>query len=221
MLASCQQKAITAERLVSECAAAMGGIEKIDSLKTMRITQRFPDHSDPIHYDIERPNRVRMGDLLVFDGKRASWLEGTNDDGTPRKAELVPPEAWKDFEIDIAWYVPAFFDYPSEYLGKETLDDVETYRLQVALPLGAVVTYNLDASTFLVRRASSSIVFEDKEYHFYRSYSDYRRLDGILYPYACDYAGRDGVEVLTATMVELEFNVPLDDERFAIPAAVD
>ncbi|UCD73839.1 MAG: hypothetical protein JSV91_08565 [Phycisphaerales bacterium] len=221
LLASCQQQPMTAERLVSKCAAAMGGPNKIDSLKTMRIAQKFPDHSGLIRYEIKRPNRVRMGNNLVFDGKRASWLRGTKADGTPRLPELVPQEEWKDFEMDIAWYVPAFFDYPAEYLGEETVDNIETYKLQVTLPLGAIVTYNLDTATFLIHQVSSHVVVSDKEYQYDRMYSDYRMLDGILYPYAFTYAGRDGVTVLTATMVELEFNVPLEDERFAIPTEDD
>ena len=205
---------LTAERLVEECAKAMGGVEKIDALETLRTTQRWPDHG-LIRYEIKRPNYVRMGDDLVFDGERASWLEGKNPPGTPR---LVPQQEWKDYEMDIAWYVPAFFDYPAEYMGTEMVDNIETYKLQVTLSLGAVMTYNLDAQTYLVYRAASDVVVGEQEYHYERIYSDYRLLDGILYPHAFTYAGRDGVEVLTATMVKLEFNAPLEDERFAVPA---
>ncbi|MBU0494976.1 MAG: hypothetical protein KKA73_17520 [Chloroflexi bacterium] len=206
---------MTAERLVDECARAMGGIEKIDALETMRFTQNFPDHAGLIRYEIKRPNRVRMGDDLVFDGERASWLEGRSPDGTL----LVPQEEWKDFEVDIAWYVPAFFDYPAEYMGTETLDDVETHKLQVALPLGAVMTYYLDAQTYLVYRAIARFTIGGQEYHPERTYSDYRLHDGILYSYAFTYEGRTGV--FTATMRSIEFNVPLGDERFAVPTAND
>jgi TolB protein len=205
----------TAERLVAECVKAMGGIDKIDALETMRFTQNFPDHAGLIQYEIRRPNRVRMGDELVFDGKQGSWLEGRNADGTLRKAELVPQEEWKDFEVDIAWYVPAFFDYPAEYMGTETLDDIETHKLQVTLPLGAVMTYYLDAQTYLVHRAAARFTMDGQEHHPERTYSDYRWQDGILYPYAFTYEGRTGV--FTATMKSIEFNVPLGDERFAVP----
>ncbi len=206
---------LTAERLVDECVQAMGGMEKIDALETLRLAQHWPDHG-LIRYEIKRPNLVRMGDNLVFDGERASWLEGRNAEGTPR---LVPAEEWKDFEMDIAWYVPAFFDYPAEYMGTEIVDNIETHILQVTLPLGAVLTYNLDAQTYLVYRTSSDVTIGDKEYHMERTYSDYRLHDGILYPHAFTYAGRDGVKVLTATMETLEFNVPFEDEHFSIPTA--
>ena len=223
LLTACQPKPVTpmtAERLVEECAKAMGGIEKIDALETMRTTQHWPDHG-LIRYEIKRPNLVRMGDDLVFDGERAAWVKGRNADGTLREAELVPQDEWKDFEMDIAWYVPAFFDYPAEYIGTEIVDNIETHKLQVTLPLGAVMTYNLDAQTYLVYRAASDVTVGDKEYHYERTYSDYRLHDGILYPHTFTYAGRDGVEVLTATMKKLEFNLPLEDEQFSVPAASD
>lgn len=210
-IAASTPESMTAEWLITECVQAMGGIEKIDKLETLRLTYLWPDHG-LIRYEIKRPNLVRMGDNLAFDGKQAFWI---NADGT--RGEMVPEEEWKDFEMDIAWYVPAFFDYPAEYMGTEIVDDIETHKLQVTLPLGAVMTYNLDAQTYLIYRASSDVTIGDKEYHYERMYSDYRLVDGILYPHAFTYAGRDGVEVLTATMVKLEFNTPLGDELFSIP----
>jgi len=208
---------MTAERLIQECAQAMGGVETIDALETLRLVQRFPDHAGLIHSEIMRPNRLRMGDSLVFDGERASWLPDMSPDGTL----LVPQEEWKDFEVDIAWYVPAFFDHPAEYLGMETVDGIETHILQVTLPLGGVMTYNLDAQTYLVHRASALVILYGEEYRPERTFSDYRMVDGVLYPHAFTYSGRDGVEVLTATMESVEFNIPLDDERFSVPAAGD
>lgn len=205
---------LTAERLIEECAEAMGGIDKIDSLETMRVTQRFPDHAGLIHYEIKRPNLVRLGDNLVFDGERGSWLEGKNPEGTL----LVSEEEWKDFEVDIAWYVPAFFDYPAEYVGTETLDNIETYKLQVQLPLGASMTYYLDAQTYLVHKATAYFTIGDAEFQPERVYSDYQLRDGILYPHAFTYQGRDGV--FTATMINLEFNIPLEDDRFSLPKEV-
>lgn len=209
---------ITAERLVRECARSMGGVERIASLRTMRLAHHYPDHGT-IRYEISRPNRVRSGDVLVFDGQRASWLPGTNSDGTPRLAELVPQEEWKDFEEDIAWNFPAFFDYPAEYAGTETVGTVDTHKLQVTLPLGTVMTYYLDARTHLVLMAATRHTLNGTEYRPERTYSDYRTVAGVLYPHAFTYRGRTGV--FTATAERIEFNVPLGSERFAIPTARD
>ncbi len=199
---------LTAEGLIAECAGAMGGIEKVAALQTMRFAQYLPDHGGLSRYEIKRPNRVRLGDTVVFDGERAAWLT---------EGEPIPQEEWKDFEVDIAWYVPAFFDYPAEYLGTEVVDGIETHKLQVTLPLGAVMTYFLDAQTHLVHKAAAYLTVAGQEYHPERTYSDYRSVDGILYPHAFSYEGRNGSDVFTATIRDIEFNIPLGDERFSAP----
>jgi len=205
---------LTAKRLVEKCAEAMGGVEKIDSLKTMRFAENWPGRPVLI-YEIKRPNLTKMGDVWVFDGKRAA-MSIVNVDGTPG-VELAPEEEWYNFEMGIAWHFPAFFDYPAEYMGTEIVDTIETHKLQVTLPLGAVMTYNLDAHTYLVYKATAHFTIDNKEYHPEHTYSDYRLVDGILYPHAFTYEGRNGTEVFTATMKKLEFNVPLEDERFSVP----
>jgi hypothetical protein len=200
----------TTESLIDECATAMGGFEKIDSLQTMRFSQYLPDHGGISKYEIKRLNLVRLGDQVAFDGERAFWL--TKDDP-------IPQEEWQDFEVDIAWYIPAFFDYPAEYLGTEVVDDIETQKLQVALPLGAVMTYYLDAETHLIYKAVANFTINGTEYHPERTYRDYQLSGGIIYPHAFTYEGRDGV--FTATFLNIEFNIPLEDERFSDPWATD
>ena len=200
----------TTEFLIDECATAMGGIEKIDSLQTMRFSQYLPDHGGISKYEIKRPNLIRLGDQVASDGERAFWL--TKDDP-------IPQEEWQDFEVDIAWYIPAFFDYPAEYLGTEVVDDIETQKLQVTLPLGAVMTYYLDAETHLIYKAVANFTINGTEYHPERIYSDYQLSGEIIYPHAFTYEGRDGV--FTATFLNIEFNIPLEDERFSDPWATD
>jgi hypothetical protein len=192
----------------------MGGIEKIDSLKTMRFTENWPDRPVLI-YEIKRPNLTKMGGVWVFDGKRAVLLI-VNVDGTPG-AELAPEEEWYNFEMGIAWHFPAFFDYPAEYMGTEIVDHIKTHILRVILPLRTVMTYYLDARTYLVNKVASDVTIGDQKYHWEVTYSDYRLQGGILYPHTFTHLGADGVSVYTSTMKTVEFHVPFEDEHFSIP----
>lgn len=205
---------ITAERLARECARAMGGVEKIDSIKTMRFTEKLPDRPVRIS-EIKRPNLVKTGGVWVFDGKRAALLT-VSVDGRPG-VELVPEEEWYNFEMGIAWQFPAFFDYPAKYLGTEIVDQIETHKLGVILPLGTVMTYYLDARTYLIYMVASDVTIDDQAYHWEITYSDYRLQDGILYPHTSTALGADGVSVYTSTVETVEFNVPFEDEYFSIP----
>ena len=192
--------------ILDACRVAMGGNEVIDGIQTLRITQNWPDHGT-MHTEIRRPNMERLGESLVWNGTYCAFLGSS---------EPVPEEEWKDNEVDIAWYFPAFYDYPAEYLGVETLNDVSCYMVEVTLPLGAVMTYYIDSGSDLVIKASADFTLYGEAYHVERNYSDYRVVDGFLYPHSFTYPGRDGVTRLRASVERLELNIPLEG-RFSIP----
>jgi hypothetical protein len=149
----------------------------------------------------------RLGESLVWNGSYCVLLNPV----TP-----IPEEEWKDNEIDIAWYFPAFFDYEAEYLGAQVVDGVQTYKVEVTLPLGAVMTYYIDVGTDLVLKAAADFTLYGEAHHAERVYSDYRAVNRLVYPHKFTYAGRDGTTRLTATIERLEINLPLEG-RFTIP----
>jgi hypothetical protein len=209
---------ITAEKIVASCAEAMGGWAKIDAITTLRLKMIYPDHEGQIRTEIKRPNRSRNGDVVVFDGKRAALLERAPEaDGTPRPAELVDTEEWKDFEVMIGFSFPAFFDYPSEYLGVEYIEGIETHKLRVTLPLGGRLLYYIEAATSLPFKVESHVTMHGKKLRSERITTDYRETAGILYPHAFTYFSPKVRKMFTVTIEELEINVPLHDDRFRVP----
>lgn len=213
-----QDATMPVEEIVARCAEALGGIEIVESLSTLNLVIQFSDHGGLSYYDIARPNQSRMSNLLVFDGKRAAWLE-RREGIRMLPPELVPESDWIDFEVDIAWLVPAYFDYPSVYLGMGTIDGKDVYLLEVNLPLGGVMTYSIDVETHLMIRARAVLTMGELNIDTERNYSDYREKDGLLYPYAFTYEGQYGVSL--ATVEEFAFNVVFDEDNFTIPASVD
>ncbi|HNR39916.1 MAG TPA: ankyrin repeat domain-containing protein [Acidobacteriota bacterium] len=207
-------RAPTAAELVDRCARAMGGAEAIRGLKTLRFHSIYPDHGDtPILFEIMRPNRSRSPRAdLVFDGTRACFINGR--DGKPGP-QMVPAEELVDFEVEIGWFFPAFFDYPAEYAGAETVEGREAHKLRVALPRGARMTYFLDAATDLVVRITAEFTLGGKEYTFDRALSDHRPVNGLVFPHCFTYTGRTGVQ--TGRIEKIELNVPLAEDAFRIP----
>lgn len=209
----------TAKEIVSRCAEAMGGRGRIDALKTLRITMVYPDHEGTIRTEIKRPNRSRSGDVLVFDGERAAFLDrGSAADGTRRPAELVDPEEWKDFEMVIGFSFPAFFDYPPEYLGMVAIEGIETHKLGVNLPMGGRLIYYVEAATNLPLLVESYVTMRGNTYRSQRILMDYRESEGILYPHAFTYYSPKVRKMFTVTLETLELNPPLHDDRFKVPA---
>jgi len=222
-LVACAQE--TAERIVARSADAMGGSEMIAALTTLRIRTVYPDHAYPVISEIRRPNQMRtegVGEyVLVFDGQRGAFLErAPAEDGTPQGPELIDTKYSRDFELDIAFAFPAFFDYPSEYLGREVVDGVETHKLVVELPLGVPMTYFIDADTYLPLKARADITVDGTEYHPERVYGDYRETEGFLYPRTFTYFWLPD-DVNEASVEAVDVNVTLADDRFAIPADLE
>ena len=219
---ACRQP--TAEQIVARTAEAMAGAGGIEDLKTLRIRMVYADHDYPVVSEFSRPNRMRtegVGNyVLVFDGERAAFLESPPaEDGTPQDPALVDSRYLADLELDIAFVFPAYFDHPSEYLGREVAEGVETHKLGVTLPLGIRTTYFIDAESYLPLKVVADVTVDGTEYHPGRVFSDYEDQGGMMYPRTVTYWWMAD-EVETAVVDLVEANVPLGDDRFMIPAGI-
>ncbi|MEW5981099.1 MAG: hypothetical protein AB1806_01860 [Acidobacteriota bacterium] len=205
-------------------AQAMGGVGRVDDVKTLRIRMVYPDHEYPVVTELRRPNRMRTEGVgryvLVFDGKRGAFLvRPPAADGAPQAPGLIDSEQLKDLELDIAFLFPAFFDHPSEYLGREATEGGETHKLRVILPLGVRVVYFIDAKSSLPIKVVADVTVEGTDYHPGRVFSDYQDVGGMMYPRTVAYWWMAD-KVHTAVVDQVEVNVPLGDDRFTIPEGV-
>lgn len=214
----------TAEQIVARTAEAMAGERGMENLKTLRIRMVYPDHELPVVTEVSRPNRMRSegghGSVIVFDGARAAFLKRPPAaDGTPQGPALIEAAYLRDLELDIAFVFPAFFDHPPEYLGRETIDGIETHKLGVTLPMGVRTTYFIDAERYLPVKLVADVTIDGTEYHPGRIFQDYANQGGMRYPRAVRYWWMpDSVE--TAVVERVEINPPLSTDRFVIPADI-
>jgi len=212
----------TRDEIVARCAEALGGADRIAAVRTLRFEVSYADTNIVQRIEIARPNRIRSegNAVLVFDGARAAFLKGApSTNGRDPGVQLVEAEAWRDFEVDIAFLFPAFFDYPGEYAGLDTLDAQTFHKIVVALPMGIRMTYFLDAGTFLPRRIVADFPYGGVVYHPERMVDDYRETGGVLFPRAFTSSGW-GLRG-AATVTSLELNVSLNDERFTLPSSLE
>ncbi len=206
----------TASELIAKCAQAMGGQAKIESLKTLRLGTVFPDHGErTLFIEIRRPNlSYNPQGQLAFDGKRACFLRGQDGKSEP---QLVDPAELVDFDVEIGYYFPAFFDFPSEYVGSETIDGRTFYKIRPQLSHGAEMIYYLDTESGLPSKIVVHMVIRGQSLGNERILSDYKKVDGILYPHGFTYPSRDRKSVIQGRVTSVEFNVPLDEAHFTIP----
>ena len=209
---------VTAETIVARCAEALGGAGKIAAVTTLRFTVAYPGNKTPHITEIKRPGRIRTeaGYILVFNGRRAGFLKGAPaQDGKDPGPQLVEAESWRDFEADIAFLFPAFFDHKAEYLGLEAVGGREFHRLGVALPLGLRMNYFIDAATFLPQRIVADVPYRGEVFHPERVVGDYEETRGVLFPRSFTSTGWG--EKGRASVTSVEINVPLADDRFEMP----
>jgi hypothetical protein len=222
LIPACRQP--TAERIVAMTAEAMGGAVRIEDLRTLRVRMVYPDHEYPVVTELSRPDRMRtegVGNyILVFDGVRGAFLERPPaEDGTQQGPELIDSKYLRDLELDIAFLFPAFFDHPSEYLGREVAEGVETHKLGVILPLGIRTVYFIDAESYLPIKMVADVTVDGTEYQPGRIFNDYVEQGGMMYPRTIAYWWiADHVETAVVDLVEV--NVPLGEDRFMIPAEI-
>ena len=216
-VASCggTAESMTAEDIVARCAEAMGGDLGIQNLRTLRFELSSPER-EPTLWEIERPNLVRKertGEMaLVFDGSRVAYVVAPpNEDGSPAEPHLVDEAHWHHFEMDIALYVPAFFEYPATYVDTATVRGSPAHLLRVDLPMGGVVVYAVDAERFLPTRIS----LPDWGYDVYLG--DYGAVEGFMYFHKV-WSNPDGTD--ETVLESLELNPNLDAGRFEIPASI-
>ena len=68
----------------------------------------------------------------------------------------------------------------------------------------------------MILKAASDFTIRGNDYHWERLFTNHRKVNGILFPWAFTYPGRQG-EVLTAWVEEVEINPALPREHFGIP----
>ena len=232
--ALCLSPALTQAQTLDEIIAAnlksKGGLETIKSTTTVRMTGSIVAR-DPTGKEVngtmttvaKRPNLMRRDATMggqrftnAFDG-RLLWIAvGPN----PPQEAPGPQTAYarQDAEFD-----SVFVDYKEkghkiELVGQETVAGKPAYHLRVTKKGGPPQEFYLDADTGLEKRISMSLqspggpaVINVTEF------SDYRSVDGRLVPFLTRQL-QNGTVMATSTLDKVEFNVPVEDSFFKMPA---
>ncbi len=210
---------ITKEEIISKAWKAMFGELKNEDIKSIYIEGYFHGRDIPNKTTVKRPNLFRneiTNSVLVFDGQRAADInKGPDKDGNPQVSEILDSPHWKHFEVDIALYMPAFFEYPAELKGIDKNEEAETYELYVELPLGGNMTYFIDTKSFLITRRLVCYSGDRTNDLWENIITKYAEFNGVIFTSEFTYKTKEGEE--TAFLKNVKFNVNPADELFKIP----
>jgi len=221
----------TAEELVRKNILAHGGIEKIKSVQSMRMTGRIQSGSftAQIGREAKAPDLIRetftvqgMTEIDAYDGA-AGWkispFEGRKD------PELMGEDEVRELVEEADFYGP-LVDYEAkgnkiEYLGHDTVDGDDALKLKVTLKNGDIVYYYLDPETFIeIRKETQEFIRGAVQENTY-DYGSYKAVNGVMFPFSIATGPKnDPSSWQTITVEKIEVNGPMDKAEFAVPASL-
>ncbi len=206
---------------------AMGGLDKINAVKTVKYTGTFSGMGAdiPVTITIKRQDKIKMdmnfqGMSLIqaYDGT-TGW--SINPFNGKKDAEKMPAEEVKDMKENAEWegQLINYKDkgYKVELIGKEDMEGSEAYKIKLTDKDGDVTYYFLDATSYLVIKQSAKRKFKEKEITQEEYPGNYQAVEGIMFPMSMEIktSGQDQSQKGTFTKVEL--NVDVDDAIFKMP----
>jgi hypothetical protein len=219
----------TADELIAKNTQAHGGLEKLKAIRTLRMTARMQQGglTLPVVQEGAAPDLFRMSITLqgmtmttAYDGSsgwRISPFQGRKD------PELIGEDDLRGLQDQADFYGP-LVDYQTkgntiEYLGHDTGDGDDAYRLKVTLKNGDIMYYFLDPETFLEIRVERLVFVHGSVRESFTEMGCYKQVDGVYYPFILESGSpQNPGETSKITVDKIEANVPLDSAYFKMPA---
>lgn len=222
-----------ADALVNETIEALGGIENIMAIETMKIsgTVEMPsmDQEMEIRMERKRPMKTRsevyvpsVGATITsaYDGETA-WMINTMSGGGA--TEVTGPQAEQvmrnsEFDSPLIGYEQKGMTV--EYAGEETVDGASTKKIKLTRPDSSVTTFFVDDETKLVTRMETEgqNPMTTQPATVVTTLTDYRDVGGYMMPFKMSVSV-DDTEFQVITFDGVTVNQPIPDTRFAMPTA--
>jgi hypothetical protein len=215
----------TIDEIVDKHVAALGGMDKLNSIKTMVTNRSFsiqgmeiPTKSTLVVGKALRTESTVMGNAMiqVVDGAtgwmiRPAMMGGTGD------PEDMPAELLKSQVGQLDPFGP-LVNYKEkgnkiELVGKEKVDGKENFHLKVTTKEGQAMDEFVDANTYLVSKVKMSMNGQEGEV----GYSDYKEAEGVKFPNTMEITNAQ-MGNLVMTTNKTVINGQVDNALFKKPA---
>jgi zinc protease len=212
--------------LAAKVAAAMGGLPKLQSIKSMHVSIAESDGGGPpnpmevtlgfpdkMHVEVQTP----QGALTIVATPDAAFMSmagmGTRSMPPAQKNEMI-----SQLHHDLV-YVAQHADDPAftfTAAGTEKIGDVDAAILDIG---GAIpwLRWYIDPKTGYILREKYKATGQSGPFDGESNLSDWRTADGLTMPYKHQNK-QDGKETSTAEFKKIELNPTLDPKLFAKPA---
>jgi outer membrane lipoprotein-sorting protein len=217
-----------ADEIVAKVIAARGGLAKIRSIHSERVSGKisFGDVTGPFVVELKRPLKMHMQLTVqnqtmvrVYDGQSHGWANNPF-------AGKMNPEAMSEDELknitEESDFDGPLMDYKSkgnkvELVGKDKFNDKDVWRVKLTTKNSDVRSYLFDANSFLLLKWEGKRKYEGKELPVESFFSDYREVSGLKFAFAID-SGSSATDISQKIRIEkIELNPELNDAEFSKP----
>lgn len=215
----------TVDEIVDKHVAALGGLEKINAVKTVvtNLSLAVQGMEIPVVTTVVVGKALRsemsiMGNSMVtvVDGTSGWMIRPAMMQGTGEPEEL-PADQLKQQMGQLSPF-GTLVDRKTngssvELVGKEQVDKKDVYHLKVTTKEGQVIDEYLDAATYLVTKVKTTTNGQEGEI----SFSDYKEVNGVKFPNTMEITGGQ-MGVISFITNKITVNSPVDDAIFKKPA---
>lgn len=227
-LVSMPLSAQTADDIIAKYVKTVGGMDKIQAVKTLRRSGKFTGDGGfeaVVMQENARPNKVRqefslqgMTAINAYDGKTGWKIDPF---GGKKDAEALSEEEMRGIVED------ADFDEPlvnyqqkgnkAEFVGLDQVEGTDVYKLKVTLATGDVRYYYMDTDYFVPIKIESKRMIRGTEQELESSIGDYKEVAGWYLPHSIESGLKGSQNKQKITFERIEANAAIDDLRFEKP----
>jgi outer membrane lipoprotein-sorting protein len=221
-------QAQTVDEIIAKNVQARGGMEKMNSVQTIRMTGKLSQESFRAGFMLEkkRPDKIREETMIqgltavqAYDGK-TGWQ--VNPFGGRRDAELMSQDDLKSLQVEADIGGP-LVDYKekghkAELVGHDSVEGTDCYKIKLSLKNGDVRYYFLDTDSFLELKVETQSNVRGTIQYSETYFGDYEQVNGLYYSFAFESGAKGDSTRVKYAVDKIEINVPIDDSVFAMPA---
>ena len=227
LLAGVMVKAQTADDIVNKHIEAIGGKDKISSIKSiyMESDLEVMGNSAPSVTYILNGKGYRND--VDFNGQKITRVVtptggwAINPMAGQTAAEATPAEQLKsevvEYQVGGLLYDYAAKGNKIELQGKEDVNGVSAHKLKVTTKDGAETIYYIDPTSYYVLKTVNKMSIQGQDIEAIRTFSKYTKTDfGYVIPYSIELTLPQGF-TLNINAKKVEFNKDVDMKMFDMP----
>jgi len=221
----------SADDVIARYVKKVGGMERIQAVRTLRRTGRFyggGGFQATVSQENKRPNQVRgqfslqgMTAIQAYDGK-TGWK--VDPFGGKKDAEAMGEEELKSIVEDAEFDDP-LIDYARkgntlELLGTDKVEGSDVYKLKLTLAAnGDIRTYYIDTDSDVPIKLEVKRTVRGAERDFEVIFGDYKEVNGWYLPFSFEIGAKGSSSADKAKYVweRIDANSEIPDSRFERP----